>query len=113
MIETISIKELPKWQPATSEPELSPLESSCSSADEAEDAIFTLNDLLLQRARDLPDAPLVGYPERGASQYTYYSATDLLRFGEGAAKDLVAQGLPEHVGYSVVKMSWIEINNYY
>ena len=93
----MSIKELPKWQPELIEPELSPMDSSCSSADEADDAIFTINDLLLQRARCSPDAPLVGYPEQGAAQYSYYTAIDLLRFGEGAAKNLVAQGLSEPV----------------
>lgn len=99
---SLSLEELPKFQIDLVEPELSPMDSSCSSADEAEDAIFTLNDLLVQRARDLPDAPLVGYPEQGAAQYSYYSATDLIRFGEGAAKNLVTQGLVEHVSQCIL-----------
>jgi len=113
MAELLSINEVPTWQPASPEvePELSPMDSSASSADEAEDAIFTINDLLLQRARDSPDAPLVGYPDQSAAQYSYYSATDLLRFGEGAAKNLVAQGLQEHVGSSVLQTSMLEINS--
>jgi hypothetical protein len=96
---TISIHNLPEWPEVTLEPSSSPLASSCSSVDGAEDAIFTINDLLQQKARNIPDQPLVGYPDavRGASHYAYYTATDLTRFAKGAAQNLISQGLSQHV----------------
>lgn len=101
MVSTVSLHDLPQWVAPASEPELlTPMASSCSSLDDDEDAIFTIYDLLLQRARNVPDEPLVGYPggSQDASHYSYYNAIDLIRFAEGAAKNLVAQGLPENVG---------------
>lgn len=101
-MQAASLPDLPVWSPPTSEPEiLSPLASSVSSVDDTDNAIFTIYDLLLQRAKTVPDHPLVGYPDAalGAAHYSYYSATDLTRFAEGAAKDLIFQGLPEQVNY--------------
>ena len=75
------------------------LESPITSSDEQEDSIYCINDLLLQRARTNPNDPFVGYPTsgRGAGDYAYYSPKDLSRFADGAADNMVKQGLPDPV----------------
>ncbi|TVY93810.1 Adenylate-forming reductase [Lachnellula willkommii] len=69
---------------------------SPTSSDKHEDIVYTINDLLLERARTIPEEPLVGYPAstRGTDDYVYYNAKDLNRFADGAAKSLNDQGLP-------------------
>jgi hypothetical protein len=67
---------------------------------EQDDVIYTINDLLLDRTKKIPDEPLVGYPAstRGAGDYVYYTAKDLDRFADGALENLTKQGLPAYVG---------------
>ena len=112
MIQTVlssqSLEELPKWQGTVNEVENVELssvsaDSSCTSADEADDAIFNVNDLLLERARTIPDEPFVGYPStaKSAGDYCYYTPKDISRFADGAIRNLVAQGLPEYVNFQV------------
>jgi acyl-CoA synthetase (AMP-forming)/AMP-acid ligase II len=73
--------------------------SSSISPDEQNDAIDTINDLLLDRLKKIPEEPLVGYPAstRGAGDYVYYTAKDLDRFTDCAVYDLIAQGLKINV----------------
>ena len=63
--------------------------------DDDELQLHTIDDMLVERARTIPDAPLVGYPKspKSASSYVYYTAKDLDRFANGAAQDFVRQGL--------------------
>lgn len=79
-------------------------EAMDSSSDEQDDAIYSINDLLLERTRMIPDEPLVGYPAtaRGGSDYVYHTAMDLHRFADEAAKDLNKQGLPANVSFSAL-----------
>jgi acyl-CoA synthetase (AMP-forming)/AMP-acid ligase II len=72
-----------------------------SASDEQEDIVYTINDLLLERARTIPEEPLVGYPAstRGTDNYVYYNAKDLNRFADEAAKSLIEQGLPTNVSF--------------
>ncbi|TVY83631.1 Non-canonical non-ribosomal peptide synthetase FUB8 [Lachnellula suecica] len=79
---------------------------SSSSVDGQEDIIYTINDLLLERTRSIPDEPLVGYPAstRGSNDYVYYTAKDLDRFADGAVKSLIDQGLPIHNPNAEIKI---------
>jgi acyl-CoA synthetase (AMP-forming)/AMP-acid ligase II len=74
---------------------VSVVESVNSSSDERDGVIYSIDDLLLQRMRTIPDEPLVGHPAtvRGGSEYVYYTAKDLHRFADEAAKFLTKQGL--------------------
>lgn len=64
--------------------------------EEEVDEIYSINDLLLERTRTIPDDPLVGYPSsiHSPGDYVYYSAKDLSRFADGTAQALCGQGLP-------------------
>jgi len=71
-----------------------------AAVEEQEDeTIYTINDLLLERKKTIPESPLLGYPAstRGSGDYVYYTATDLDRFTDGAVKVLCDQGLPPNV----------------
>lgn len=104
MIQTIlsstEVTVEPKLLPVVNIVETVDSANSCSSADEHGETANTINDLLLERLKRIPDEPLVGYPAstRGASDYVYYTARDLDRFTGGAVKAFVEQGLPIHVG---------------
>jgi hypothetical protein len=80
--------------------------SSSISPDEQNDAIDTINDLLLDRLKKIPEEPLVGYPAstRGAGDYVYYTAKDLDRFTDCAVYDLIAQGLKINVRTHHIKI---------
>jgi len=64
-----------------------------------EDDIYTIDDLIINRASIFPDKPVVGYPAspRGKADYVYYSNKDLDRFADEAAKHLLSVGLPAKV----------------
>jgi hypothetical protein len=59
--------------------------------------LHTINDILLHRIPYPPDAPLVGYPQssHGVRDYALYTAKDLDKFSNGAAKALKGSGLPK------------------
>jgi acyl-CoA synthetase (AMP-forming)/AMP-acid ligase II len=80
------------------------VESVNSCSDEQDDVIYSIDDLLLQRMRTIPDEPLVGYPAaiRGGSDYVYYTATDLHRFADESTKFLTKQGLHSNVSSSTL-----------
>ncbi|KAF9894710.1 hypothetical protein FE257_006600 [Aspergillus nanangensis] len=63
--------------------------------DDQEVLLHTINDVLLDRVRSVPDHPLVGYPQssHGLSDYVFYTATDLDRFASGAVQALEESGL--------------------
>jgi hypothetical protein len=95
MLQTITqtVSDLPKLQGIVREIELA---IAAPLPKEEVSAIYTINDLLLERTRTIPDQPLVGYPSstRSAGDYVYYSATELSRFADGAVQNLNEQGLP-------------------
>ncbi|KAL2813106.1 hypothetical protein BJX63DRAFT_432153 [Aspergillus granulosus] len=59
--------------------------------------LHTINDILLHRIPYPPDAPLVGYPQssHGVRDYAFYTAKDLDKFANGAARALQDSGLPK------------------
>ena len=69
------------------------------SVDGGEDKLYTIDDLLVNRASTSPDTPVLGYPAsaRGRSDYVYYSNRDLDRFADEAARHLLSLGLHEKV----------------
>ena len=96
IVSSVEAKVMPKLPTLVNVTETMDLSAS---SDEEEDMIYTINDLLMERARTIPEEPLVGYPAsaRGAGDYVYYNAKDLNRFADGAAKTLIDQGLPTNV----------------
>lgn len=62
--------------------------------------IYTVNDLLLERKRLVPNVPLLAYPRspKGVDDYDHYTATDLDRFADEAARLYISLGLPPKVG---------------
>jgi hypothetical protein len=69
--------------------------------DEAEVPLYTIDDILLQRISYPPDAPLVGYPQTryGISDYAFYTAKELDKFANGAARALQFSGFPKVGGF--------------
>jgi hypothetical protein len=66
--------------------------------------VYTVNDLLVQKALSSPDAPLLAYPGslKGTDDYVHYTARDLDRFADEAAKAYIAMGVPVKVRASIV-----------
>jgi hypothetical protein len=64
-----------------------------------ETSIYTINELLVQRARCMPDARLLAYPStaKGKDDYCHYTAGDLDRFADTAAKAYMVFGIPPKV----------------
>jgi hypothetical protein len=64
-----------------------------------ETSLYTINDLLVQKARFSPDVPLLAYPAspNGRDDYVHYTARDLDRFVDEAVRIYVAMGLPVKV----------------
>ena|SRR5580700_4707011 len=64
-----------------------------------EPPIRTINELLVQRARCMPDAVLLAYPSsaKGIDDYVHYTARDLDRFADEAAKAYMLLGIPPKV----------------
>ncbi|KUJ18380.1 acetyl-CoA synthetase-like protein [Mollisia scopiformis] len=64
-------------------------------------ALYTVDDLLFNRSRTIPDTPLVAYPasSRGRADYVHYTAQDLDRFADHSASKYASMGLvPENHG---------------
>ena len=59
------------------------------------DKINSINDFILHQAQNIPDTPLIAYPrsEHGCSDWADYTAKDLDRFADEAAKELTALSL--------------------
>jgi len=97
IISTVEAKVMPKLPTLV---KVTEHVDSPASINKHEDVVYTINDLLLERARTIPEEPLVGYPAstRGTDDYVYYNAKDLNRFANAAAKSLNDQGLPINVG---------------
>lgn len=59
--------------------------------------VHTIDDVLIERCRTIPNVPLVGYPSSSqtAENYTYYTAKDLSNFADGAVDDLLQQGFKQ------------------
>lgn len=59
------------------------------------DAGYTVDDLIRLRASEADQVPILGYPktERGLSDYERFTALELDRFVDSAAKKLMAMGL--------------------
>lgn len=73
-----------------SAPQIKPVENK---------TIYTINDLLVQRARSMPDVRLLAYPAtaRGVDDYLHYTARDLDRFADEAAKKYIDMGITPKV----------------
>jgi hypothetical protein len=75
-------------------------EKVVSSRKEVEEVdLYTIDDLLVNRATAFPDQPVLGYPSsaRGRADYVYYSNSDLDRFADEAARHLLSIGLAANV----------------
>jgi hypothetical protein len=61
--------------------------------------LYTIDDLIVDRASTSPNAPVLGYPAsvRGRTDYAYYSNSDLDRFADEAARNLISSGLHSNV----------------
>lgn len=66
------------------------------------DVLYTINDLLVHRARTAPDVPLVAYPasESGLTDYVQYTARMLDGFAEGTARAYLRLGLAPGVCFN-------------
>jgi hypothetical protein len=69
--------------------------------------IHTINDLLVLRARYSPDISLLAYPAspRGTDDYLHYTASELDRFADEAARAYIAMGLLVKVRTSCYSLS--------
>lgn len=88
----------------TSSPASSYASSSVQTHIES-DTIFTINDLLLNRAKTVPEVPLVSYPAtlNGLTDFVHYTAKNLDNFAEEAAKKYLQLGLIPNVSLSLFK----------
>src|SRR4051794_30330521 len=61
--------------------------------------LYTIDDLIIDRASSSPNTPVLGYPAsaRGRADYVYYSNSDLDRFADEAARSLISSGLHSNV----------------
>jgi hypothetical protein len=61
--------------------------------------LYTIDDLIVDRASTSPNAPVLGYPAsaRGRADYVYYSNSDLDRFADEVARNLISSGLHSNV----------------
>jgi hypothetical protein len=66
--------------------------------------IYTINDLLLDRAQTSPDLPLVAYPAsaRGCDDYLHYTANSLDQFADEAARKFMELGLVPRVSNPII-----------
>lgn len=69
----------------------------------------TINELLIDRAQNIPKTPLLAYPAtpRGRGDYAYYTAYDLDRFADEAAHKLTSLGLHPQVRVDAIFSSYI------
>jgi len=61
--------------------------------------LYTIDDLIVDRATTSPNVPVLGYPAsaRGRADYVFYSNSDLDRFADEAARNLISSGLHSNV----------------
>ncbi|KAF2676380.1 acetyl-CoA synthetase-like protein [Lentithecium fluviatile CBS 122367] len=57
--------------------------------------IYTIDELIKRRAAELGDAPLIGYPKEGVTDYEEHSARALDRYADAAAEALQRKGLEQ------------------
>lgn len=62
------------------------------------DAIDTIDELIKQRAAELGDTVLIGYPKAGVTDYEEHSAKAIDRYADAAAQALQHRGLAQVVG---------------
>ncbi|KAF2195783.1 acetyl-CoA synthetase-like protein [Zopfia rhizophila CBS 207.26] len=84
-------------------PTLNSKSTSASIMEDSSNANKTIDDFLLSRLKQHPDAPLLAYPAtaRGTNDYVDYTAKDLDRFADEAARKYAGMGLvPENPNVS-------------
>ncbi|RDW71704.1 hypothetical protein BP5796_07738 [Coleophoma crateriformis] len=61
-----------------------------------DESIYTITDLLVQRARHSPNVSLLAYPgsSKGTDDYVHHTARDLDRFADEAARKYMSMGIP-------------------
>ncbi|KAJ4993616.1 hypothetical protein SVAN01_00670 [Stagonosporopsis vannaccii] len=59
----------------------------------AQDSILTIDELIRRRASELRDAPLIGYPKSGVTDYEEHSAIAVNKYADAAADVLQRRGL--------------------
>jgi hypothetical protein len=87
------------------QPQATPAPSTTSSAtirqanQAVPESICTIDDLLRNRATTIPTVPIVAYPrtKKGLTDYVHYTAKDLDRFAEEAAKRYLEAGISSNV----------------
>ena len=65
--------------------------------------ILTLDELIRQRAIELGDAPLIGYPKTSILDFEEHSARALDRYADAAVEKLQSLGLAPVVSYTTPK----------
>jgi hypothetical protein len=55
--------------------------------------IYTIDELIKRRASELRDAPLIGYPREGVTDYEEHSAFAVNKYADAAAEALQRRGL--------------------
>ena len=59
--------------------------------------IYTIDELIRRRAAELKDAPLIGYPNEGVTDYEDHSAVAVDKYADAAAAALQQKGLKKVV----------------
>lgn len=59
--------------------------------------IYTIDELIRRRAAELKDAPLIGYPNEGVTDYEDHSAVAVDKYADAAAAALQQRGLKKVV----------------
>lgn len=65
----------------------------------SDEPLYTINDLLVRRARAKEDVPLIAYPgsSKGVDDYVHYTARKLDIFVDEAVRKYMSAGLPAKV----------------
>lgn len=65
----------------------------------SDEPLYTINDLLVRRARATEDVPLIAYPgsAKGVDDYVHYTARKLDLFVDEAVRKYMSAGLPAKV----------------
>lgn len=65
----------------------------------SDEPLYTINDLLVRRARAKDDVPLIAYPgsAKGVDDYVHYTARQLDIFVDEAVRKYMSAGLPAKV----------------
>ena len=58
-----------------------------------ENKLYMVDDVLRERATERDQGPLFAYPKKGLVDYEHFTAQDLDRFVDTAAKKLINHGL--------------------